>query len=584
MTNTEDSGDNNPYFGTVKDIPAEADLLGIKKYTDGLSNFIMNCETPMTIAIQGGWGTGKSSIMKQVQESLKEDSVEIVEFNTWQYSQFHMEDKLALSLISELIKELHGEPKLIEKLFTAAIIPIIKEVPAKAISKAISKTGVNGEVVVDNVIAAFTKQVSGIKEFKEEFQKLVDKKTYTKTTDGKKRNKRVVVFIDDLDRLSPVKAVELLEVLKLFLDCEGCVFVLAIDSEIVIKGIYDKYDELIQEDKGKSFFDKIIQVPFAVPTKQYDIRAFIKKSLEEDLKTFQNIPDPNLNDIVNIISNSLGNNPRGIKRLFNHYSLLLYIQETEDDSVSNWSNEEKIQLLSVLCLQLSFGRIYNKLLDLIESARLEDCLLEINNKKRDFELFDEPLKDSEQNYLEIFFRIFEKGGKIDLDSIESKLQLSTSTSMTVQERDFTKAEVFLRFWREFSKYISEQKEFEYEHPTGNDVKSRYYRVKNKTEKSLHCEFRVNKTSVGLVYGDTQNQSFNKKLLEKKKQIAEKFGSENDVHIREWNKNSYNHIPGVRIMNSNFGWENEAEWSEIFSWFITTLNSLSEVVKKDNLYQ
>ena len=84
MTNTEDSGDNNPYFGTVKDIPAEADLLGIKKYTDGVSNFIMNCETPMTIAIQGGWGTGKSSIMKQVQESLKEDSVEIVEFNTWQ--------------------------------------------------------------------------------------------------------------------------------------------------------------------------------------------------------------------------------------------------------------------------------------------------------------------------------------------------------------------------------------------------------------------------------------------------------------------------------------------------------------------
>ena len=59
MTNTEDSGDNNPYFGTVKDIPAEADLLGIKKYTDGLSNFIMNCETPMTIAIQGGWGNWK---------------------------------------------------------------------------------------------------------------------------------------------------------------------------------------------------------------------------------------------------------------------------------------------------------------------------------------------------------------------------------------------------------------------------------------------------------------------------------------------------------------------------------------------
>ena len=85
--------------------------------------------------------------------------------------------------------------------------------------------------------------------------------------------------------------------------------------------------------------------------------------------------------ILLILFLTFRNNPRGIKRLFNHYSLLLSIPETEDDSVSNGSNEEKIQLLSVLCLQLSFGRIYNKLLDLIESARLEDCLLEINNKK-----------------------------------------------------------------------------------------------------------------------------------------------------------------------------------------------------------
>lgn len=40
---------------------------------------------------------------------------------------------------------------------------------------------------------------------------------------------RVVIFVDDLDRLVPSKAVELLEVLKLFLDCKQCVFVLAID-------------------------------------------------------------------------------------------------------------------------------------------------------------------------------------------------------------------------------------------------------------------------------------------------------------------------------------------------------------------
>lgn len=36
--------------------------------------------------------------------------------------------------------------------------------------------------------------------------------------------KRIVFYIDDLDRLQPLRAVELLEVLKIFLDCEKCVY------------------------------------------------------------------------------------------------------------------------------------------------------------------------------------------------------------------------------------------------------------------------------------------------------------------------------------------------------------------------
>lgn len=48
---------------------------------------------------------------------------------------------------------------------------------------------------------------------------------------------RLVVFIDDLDRLEPVKAVELMEVIKNFLDIERCVFVYAIDFSIVKFGV-----------------------------------------------------------------------------------------------------------------------------------------------------------------------------------------------------------------------------------------------------------------------------------------------------------------------------------------------------------
>ena len=65
------------------------DSLNINHYIEGLSTFVRNCETPMTLAIQGKWGTGKSSIMKLLQNELDNNNVETLYFNTWQYSQLH---------------------------------------------------------------------------------------------------------------------------------------------------------------------------------------------------------------------------------------------------------------------------------------------------------------------------------------------------------------------------------------------------------------------------------------------------------------------------------------------------------------
>ena len=68
--------------------------------------------------------------------------------------------------------------------------------------------------------------------------------------------------------------------LKLFLDCDNCVFVLAIDYAVVSQGVKQKYGELIGEEKGKSFFDKIIQVPFKMPVAQYDVKNYVTASLQ----------------------------------------------------------------------------------------------------------------------------------------------------------------------------------------------------------------------------------------------------------------------------------------------------------------
>ena len=94
----------------ITDRPVESikdDLLGVDKHISGLSDFIKICDTPMTIAIQGDWGTGKTSFMNMVRE-LTCDDVVPVWFNTWQFFQFHLADILSYTLLSTLLTSLNS--------------------------------------------------------------------------------------------------------------------------------------------------------------------------------------------------------------------------------------------------------------------------------------------------------------------------------------------------------------------------------------------------------------------------------------------------------------------------------------------
>jgi hypothetical protein len=70
-------------------------------------------------------------------------------------------------------------------------------------------------------------------EFKLNFSELVAQWAEPSSAGGK----RVVICIDDLDRIEPLIALEMLESIKIFLDVEGCVFVLAVDYEVVQEGM-----------------------------------------------------------------------------------------------------------------------------------------------------------------------------------------------------------------------------------------------------------------------------------------------------------------------------------------------------------
>ena len=361
----------------LTDEAATVDLFNINKHLDGLSRFIKACNTPMTISIQGSWGSGKTSIMKMVEHEIEKDVIPVF-FNTWQFSQFDLGNSLAFSMIKVLLNKLHDNDENFIKRFT-----LLCGNALTTALKAVSIYNCNIDINKCKENTPDYNYAEQIENLHKHFQEVVDRACEREHKD------RVVIFVDDLDRLVPSKAVELLEVLKLFLDCKQCVFVLAIDYEVVIRGAIEKYgfasynSEKIDEkernreyEKGKSFFDKIIQVPFKVPVAIYDIKNYLKDGFN---KINFNIDDNDLQDYIDLCARSIGSNPRSLKRLLNAFLLLTFIGEGSIDL----NNKDKAKLLfAALCLQQYNEKIYNLIVshckcDLNDESQVDGCVSDL---------------------------------------------------------------------------------------------------------------------------------------------------------------------------------------------------------------
>jgi hypothetical protein len=168
---------------------------------------------------------------------------------------------------------------------------------------------------------------------------------------------RVVVFIDDLDRLVPVRAVELLEVMKVFLDIPGCVFLLACDYQVVMKGLTAKFGVSEAQLSGKSFFDKIIQVPYSMPLHRYKVDRYMRAALE---RVCDDWPDSDVQLFREVLDTSVGFNPRGLKRIMN--ALLLMRDVTRKDRPEFCQEREWVRILfAILCLQSAYPPLFQLL-------------------------------------------------------------------------------------------------------------------------------------------------------------------------------------------------------------------------------
>lgn len=353
---------------SIIDVPrkhTQEDLFGIQVYQNALIRYIKLTDTPITIALQGEWGSGKTSLMNLLIYHLcdVDDGVYFpIWINTWQYSLMKTPSQAIMSILEGIINQIGALNPSKQKWSESRrkIGGIFRKMATVGTKIAAGAVGVDGGMV-DELLENDENSQSDIVQLKEEISGLIDQIL------AEHPSKRGFTFyIDDLDRIDPPVAVEILELLKNIFDLEHCVFILAIDYDVVIKGLKPKFGELTEQNERefRSFFDKIIQLPFSMPVASYTVDAFLVDALSAiEFFTKDELEDASLAEKLSEITRlSVGTNPRSLKRLTNTLALISIIYEEQKGNDANITlSNDKLINYALVCVQIAYPYIYNQL-------------------------------------------------------------------------------------------------------------------------------------------------------------------------------------------------------------------------------
>lgn len=390
------------------------DLLGYQVHADLLRKIILNdAMLPISIGVFGNWGSGKSSLMLLLQQSLQEwedsqqnDQHSIilqVYFNSWQFESYDS-TKLTMieSILEALDKDINTRKNVFERAddllarinFLKVGIFILKKAYdnltpdwlKKWLPKKDDIDKITGKDKYNNLLEDVTKGNTSkfIATFRELFEDLVEDMRY----------KAVIVYVDDLDRCDPKRIIGCLEAVKLFVNVKKTAFVIGADERIIEYAISQHYPiQMKKEDISSPFSDyleKLIQLPYKLPRlsdneqETYITLLLCKNHLNEihfnqihqkylkfrktDKHSKYNIDDIKANipenknidfyaveyrlPIVPIIKQFLNGNPRQLKRFLN----TLYVRQELAD-VAGFRDIRPDVLTKIMVLE--YNTLYN---------------------------------------------------------------------------------------------------------------------------------------------------------------------------------------------------------------------------------
>jgi hypothetical protein len=376
--------------------------------------------TSLTIAVYGGWGCGKTSFLQMVSKRLEANDIGIhpIWFNAWKYVE---KDNLWAALIQRILDQApvygkwyrrawvkfriwkdtirlsEGLWEIIRKIFPVILkcffifigLYLLVGLDNKTIASFLHQWFPNIPVSVQEsilkvigvltaAVAALSGPFSLIDLFKGnlgiDYSKFKKKPNYRehiafldefhKELENITRllgrgKKPLVIIIDDLDRCPYDQVIQVIEAIKIFLDTEGCVFLLGIDRDLVVRAIANKYKDIMGIDGSDSdilppkkpvfyeeYIDKIIHLAFVLPRlTQSNTTNFISLVCEdEDIKR-----------CASIFGTGLSPNPRKIKRILRTF---LFVRDMAANVIPLSSGETTI-LAKLIVIQNEMPLIFD---------------------------------------------------------------------------------------------------------------------------------------------------------------------------------------------------------------------------------
>lgn len=352
-------------------IPFNEDYLDRKKYAKVLASLIKDNKNtpPLNIGISAQWGEGKTQLLYLIKEECCHSDLKFIFFDAWQYDdQEHIWAAMIMTFMEECKKNLFFYikylrfkflsiwsyenlfklityfgilffiPTLIPENVTPLKIilnhPIIFAFVFTFIPNSFKYNSLN---ISDNFL--YCLKTPTYKEhlgFKADIKKLIELTLDHLTKNGKRR---IVLCIDNLDRCSQDNIVKILDSICQFLvilnndgSTKNIVTIFAIDDEIIKSAIkhklYSKYEG--KEDIGintdiknkvEEYLDKIINIPFKIPSAKFTnnfIEKCIHSSDDIDITT----------KLIEFLQKDKNYSPRSIRKLINKFIIFKEINRS----------------------------------------------------------------------------------------------------------------------------------------------------------------------------------------------------------------------------------------------------------------